>query len=72
MTTEKKSVTNEVAGIYSLVFNYLSANPTKWPTTLKQFFGSLPTNFLSVFDRFGGMALEVLIGSAFMTSFFQD
>ena len=26
----------------------LSANPTKWPNTLKQFVGNLPTNYLSV------------------------
>ena len=29
--------------------NPLSANPTKWPNTLKQFIGKLPTNCLSVF-----------------------
>ena len=34
------------------VFNPLSANPTKWSNTLKQFVGKLPTNYLSVFDHF--------------------
>ena len=41
-------------------FNPLSANPTKWPNTLKQFVGSLPTNYLSVFDHFVGLALKDL------------
>ena len=36
----------------SSVFNPLSANPTKWSNTLKQFVGKLPTNCLSVFDHF--------------------
>ena len=31
-----------------LRFNSLSANPTKWSNTLKQFVGNLPTNCLSV------------------------
>ena len=31
--------------------NPLSANPTEWSNTLKQFVGKLPTNCLSVFDR---------------------
>ena len=31
--------------------NLLSANPTEWSNTLKQFVGKLPTNCLSVFDR---------------------
>ena len=35
-----------------MVFNPLSANPTKWSNTLKQFVGKLPTNCLSVFDHF--------------------
>ena len=30
----------------------LSANPTKWLNTLKQFVGSILTNCLSVFDHF--------------------
>ena len=45
--------------MYSLL-NPLSANPTKWSNTLKQFIGKLPTNCLSVFDHFLGLALEGL------------
>ena len=37
--------------------NRLSANPTKWSNTLKQFVGNLPTNCLSVFDHFVELAL---------------
>ena len=43
--------------------NALSANPTKWSDTLKQFVGKLPTNCLSVFDHFVGLALKGLIVS---------
>ena len=42
-------------------FNPLSANPTKRSNTLKQFVGNLPTNCLSVFDYFVGLALKGLI-----------
>ena len=45
----------------ALVFNPLSANPTKWSNTLKQFVGNLPTNYLSVFDHFVKLAVKVLI-----------
>ena len=38
----------------------LSANPTKWSNTLKQFVGKLPTNCLGVFDHFAGLALKGL------------
>ena len=34
------------------------ANFTKWSNTLKQFVGNLPTNCLSVFDHFVGLALR--------------
>ena len=40
--------------------NPLSANPTKWSNTLKQFVGNLPKNCLSVFDHFVGLALKGL------------
>ena len=39
---------------------YLSANPTKWSNTLGQFVGNLPTNCLSEFDHFVGLALKRL------------
>ena len=37
-----------------------SANFTKWSNTLKQFVRNLPTNCLSVFDHFVGLALKEL------------
>ena len=40
--------------------NSLSANPTKWSNTLKQFIGNLPKNCLSVFDHFVKLALKGL------------
>ena len=41
-------------------FNPLSANPTKWSKTLKQFVGKLSTNSLSVFDHFVNLTLKGL------------
>ena len=41
-------------------FNPLSANPTKWSNTFKQFVGKLPTNCLSVSDHFVWLALKGL------------
>ena len=41
-------------------FNPLSANFMKWSNTLKQFVCKLPTNCLSVFDHFAGLALKRL------------
>ena len=38
--------------------NPLSAKFTKWSNPLKQFVGKLPTNCLSVFDHFVGLALK--------------
>ena len=43
---------------YLYTFNPLSANFIKWSNTLKQFVGKLPTNCLSVFDYFVGLALK--------------
>ena len=40
--------------------NPLRANFTKWSNTLKQFVGKLPTNCLSVFEHFVGLALKGL------------
>ena len=40
--------------------NPLSANPTKWSKTLKQFVGNFPTICFSVFDHFVGLALKGL------------
>ena len=38
------------------MFNPLFANLTKSSNTLKQYVGNLPTNCLSVFDHFVGLA----------------
>ena len=40
--------------------NSLSANPTKWLNTLKQFIDKLPTSCLSVFEHFVGLELKGL------------
>ena len=40
--------------------NLLRANITKWSNTLKQFVAKLPTNCLSVFDNFVGLAVKGL------------
>ena len=45
---------------YYICFNLLTANPTKWSNTLKQSFGNLPTNCLSMFDHFVKLALKGL------------
>ena len=42
------------------IINPLSAKLTKWPNTLKQFVGNLPTNRASVFGHFVGLALKGL------------
>ena len=52
-------------------FNPLSVNPAKWSNTLKQFIGKLPTNCLSVFDRFVGLALKGLKVAAAKKNFLQ-
>ena len=46
--------------ILKIKINPLSANFTKWSNTLKQFVGKLPTNCLSVFDHFVGLAFKGL------------
>ena len=43
--------------------NPLSANPTKWPNTLKQFASNLPTNCFGVFVHFVKLALKRLRGN---------
>ena len=43
-----------------MFLNLLRVNQTKWSNTLKQFVGKLPTNCLSVFDHFVGLALKGL------------
>ena len=55
-----------VLELIHFLFNPLSANPIKWPNTLKQFVGKLPTNCLSVFGHFVNLALK---GLTFNTDF---
>ena len=43
------------------IVNTFSANPTKWPNTLKQLVENLPTNCLSVFEHFVKLAFKGLI-----------
>ena len=43
------------------ILNSFSVNFTKWSNTLKQFVGNLPTNCLSAFDHFVGLALKGLM-----------
>ena len=45
---------------WKAIFNPLSANPTRWSNTLKQFLGKLPTNCLRVFAHFVRLALKGL------------
>ena len=42
------------------VINPLITNPIKWPNTLKQFVGNLPTNCLSLFGHFVNFTLKGL------------
>ena len=59
--------TRKVAALPATL-NPLSANPTKWPNTLKQFVGKLPTNCLSVFGHFVNLALKGLTSSLLFAS----
>ena len=43
-----------------ILCNPLSASPTKWSNTLKQFVGKMPANCLSVFDHFVWLTLKGL------------
>ena len=43
------------------MYNPLRVNPTKWSNTLEQLVRNLPTNCLSVFDHFVGLALKEII-----------
>ena len=52
--------------------NSLSAKPTKWSNTLQQFVGKLPTNRLSGFDHFVGLALKGLSTSKQSRSVTED
>ena len=69
ITTNKAQKLDEKNGVTCLfilfaptvmVINPLSAKLTKWPNTLEKFVGNLPTNCLSVFGHFLGLALKGL------------
>ena len=49
-----------------MFLNPLSAKLTKWLNTLKQFVGNLPTNCLSVFGHFVGLAIKGLTIAVFI------
>ena len=49
-----------------------SANFTKWSITLEEFVGNLPTNCLSVFDYFVGLALKGLKSLLYHKSFHKN
>ena len=56
-SSNKKKISINLIDLY---LKPLSANPTKWSNTLKQFVGKFPTNCFSVFDHFVGLALKRL------------
>ena len=60
-TSKRSSLTQELMYQRTRFLNPLSANPTKWSNTLKQFAGKLPTNCLSVFDHIVKLAPKGLI-----------
>ena len=60
MTKSSKSLQVLFIHLQDLRLNPLSANPTKWSNTVKQFVGNLPTNCLNVFDHFMKLALKGL------------
>ena len=59
-TNIKQKIREDDCPILARAVNPLRANPTKWSNTLKQFVGILPTNCLSLFDYFVGLALKGL------------
>ena len=59
--THFKNLTASVSDHFgTLCIIGLSTNTIKWSHTLKQFVGKKPTNCLSVFDHFVGLALKGL------------
>ena len=50
----------QILTIRKTILTLLSTNPTKWSNTLKEFVGKLPTNCLSVFNHYVGLALKGL------------
>ena len=54
------------------LLNPLNAKPIKGSNTFKQFVGKVPTNCLSVFDHFIGLALEGLIKATCLLNIFTQ
>ena len=54
------SIIQSLCSDCELFINPLSTNPRKWSNTVNQFVGCQPTNCLSVFDHFMGLALRGL------------
>ena len=61
ITTAFEIAKLNLMNLFIVFMNPLSANPTKWLNTLKQFVGNLPTNCLSVFDHFMKLVLKGLM-----------
>ena len=59
-TQKENSCSVTLVGSLDRSIKTLSANPTKLSNTLKQFVGKFPTNCVSVFDHFVGLALKGL------------
>ena len=59
-----KLLARQICQTNNVSLNPLSANPTKWSNTLKQFVGKLPTNCLSVLEHFVKLALKGSRGSS--------
>ena len=59
-----------IYSFFSSIINPLSANPTKWSDTLKQFVDCQRTNCLSVLDHFVGLTLKRLIHFRLMFYFY--
>ena len=58
--TIDKGCVNDLPVHREIAINPLSANPTKWSNTLKQFVGKLPTNCLIVLNHFVKLAFKGL------------
>ena len=54
-----------IENLPATVSNILNTNSTKWSNKLKQLDCNLPTNFLSLFDHFVGLALKGLKNNSY-------
>ena len=58
--SEQEAYQTSMVELYAKIVNRFSVNFIKWSNTLKKFVGNFPTNCLSVFDHFVGLALKGL------------